>query len=754
MLDPNSTTPLNVIMDGTAKIGVFEVYGGFISTIANSTPGGEIVNALVRSVGNFTSDGTIGTAQHNTGAVLNGQHESTSMAAATSGAGILTASLPGEQVIAPAPVSPNNSQPVTTTPNLFPFIQGYNGVIEVDPLPGRSFTFLNGFNLNHMMANPFTPALGPVITAPTTVMVPGPNGTMTSVIQNPVPVGPAEDGVALLKASDGVGNIDIIGMNAQPLYSPTLGNIGSLQASIIGPVFNTGYIGNIVLGSLGVQPSGSGETTAAGLYSEGQVGPITNAAPCDIRGSLISSVGFTSIKINNGSIINADIGELAFMDYSTEVATRHEPIGSITPITNPVLDVGDIVVTGNGGIVGAALWGRHFGRIVVSHGFGILETNIDSASDNGDPSLQNGGGGGIIAGSGFGSGDATVRQIIADGYGLRDVLFAGGSSIQSIIAAGHGQNISTQVFSPEVRLSEVTTAGGAGTYDPAGFQPNLLDDIDLMTGATAAVPQVAGAPGRGTDAGIIDGSVFLGNRDLGAVSAYQIRGTASNRTVFNFANSIGTVASQSNIDGLSLTTGRLKSFHPVGSVNNMALQIAGRIGSLQINGNVSGSSSITASGRNGNIGTIKILGNYSGTITANRLITSALVVGNFNGSIQAPVIGTFKINGIADGGNLTIMGLVTNFQTLGNLGLPGETITINGNVKSGKVGGNINANLVVHGNLSTLKVGQSILDGTTVTVDGVLGLLQVGGDVQAGSTVMASLVKKVKVKGAIDGVIT
>ena len=68
MLNPNSQSPLNVILNGTAQTGVFEVYGGFISSIQNNTTGGEIVNAIAASIGTISSrwHRRIGQGQHHT----------------------------------------------------------------------------------------------------------------------------------------------------------------------------------------------------------------------------------------------------------------------------------------------------------------------------------------------------------------------------------------------------------------------------------------------------------------------------------------------------------------------------------------------------------------------------------------------------------------------------------------------------------------------------------------------------------------
>lgn len=98
--------------------------------------------------------------------------------------------------------------------------------------------------------------------------------------------------------------------------------------------------------------------------------------------------------------------------------------------------------------------------------------------------------------------------------------------------------------------------------------------------------------------------------------------------------------------------------------------------------------------------------------------------------------------------------------------MPGEQLTFNGSVKTIKIGGNLNANIIINvlggtgalassgGTLGKLMVGRSILSGTTTTIANTLGLLQVNGDDQAGSVVTAGLIKKQKIKGLIQGTIS
>ncbi len=398
-----------------------------------------------------------------------------------------------------------------------------------------------------------------------------------------------------------------------------------------------------------------------------------------------------------------------------------------TPITNPVLSIGPIQVTGNGGIIGTEFIGDHFGHIGVKNGFGIFESAV------------------LLGG------DGTLAGMTADGYGVRGVTINGGASVGSVIASGDGHNVSAQTYSADVRLSETNA------FDPYfGFMPNRLTDIDVYTGATAANPNVPGHDGGGTDTGVIEDANFVGSRDLGFVRAYQIRATSPSLapSVISFANTVKTLLTTSLIDGLKLVTGRISRFRPGGDVSSLTLQVAGPIRNLTFQGSVLGSSTIQATGINGNITNLRVAGSLVGNILASRQITSAYIAGNLTGTINAQTLANLRLGGHLNGGNLDIAGNVGTLIFSGDLGLPGESLLIQGSAKTIKIAGNLNANLTVQGNLGTLQVAGSIISGNTVTISNVLNLLKLDGNDQAGSTLTAQLIKHKKIKGFVQGTIT
>lgn len=522
-------------------------------------------------------------------------------------------------------------------------------------------------------------------------------------------------------ATPDVGGNDIVSISA-----PTIGNIdvagaiGSMSGTIAGPILVGEQINTVNIGQ-GIMASGSGAFSRAGIYAGGAIGSISNTVPADIRGNILSHTGLLSLDLKNGSIINSRIENIVDYTISAEIYGGGEIVDTPSPITHPTLDLGAITVDGNGGIIGTLISFHHTGDITVKGGFGIFKAFMPTV------------------------GDGTIESISTDGYGIRNTSFEGGSSVGSIIANGNGSLDSTVNFSSDVRLSEVDA------FDPNfNFQPNELTDIHSILGTSATTPVIAGV----TDTGAIVDSSFVGNRDLSRVKAYQIRATqpAIAPTVINFSNSIGSITTTSGINGMSVITGKLNTFHPGGDLQNTSVTIAGPIKTFTINGNITDSSSITAQGPNGNIAKLNVYGNMAGSIVANGgKIGNVVIKGSLTGTIKSNALTSLTLSGGLGNGSLDITGSANKITFLGDLGASGSTLTVGGSVQSLIVKGNLLANIRVLGNLKNLTIGKSIISPATIEVDQTLGLLKVGQDVQAGVIVSTTVLKKKIVSGADMG---
>jgi hypothetical protein len=502
-----------------------------------------------------------------------------------------------------------------------------------------------------------------------------------------------------------VGNIDVGGA------------IGSVTGAVRGPIVAADQIDAVNAGSGGIYPSGTGNKSNAGIYAGGVIGPVTSSG--DIRGDIVSQSGIISVHAtNNASIINSTIA--TFIDYFTaaniNIATGLVPTSGST-LNNPILTLGSITTTGNGGIIGSVIVANHVGSIAVNGGFGIFDTAVR------------------------GNGDATVQSITTSGYGLRDDGFIGGASIGTVVANGDGSLVGTNNFSTQVRYSENSA------FDPFfGTVPNAATDIDAYLGTTAAQPVIPGV----TDTGVIENSDFAGSRTLTSMRAFQIRSTIPDEPMeINFANSIGSITTTSQIENVDITTGKLTKFAPGGDVSGSTLTIAGKIGSLILKANLTNNSTIIASGANGNIGKITVDGNLDGVIQADGgRINNATIYGSLLGEIKANYVSNLYLKGQLGNGSLVVAGNAGTIFIGSDLNSP---LTIQGKASKVRIGGNMNANVTVDGALGQLVVNGSILTGTKATITNVLTLLSIGGDFQAGATVEAQAVKRVKVRGTDEG---
>ena len=234
----------------------------------------------------------------------------------------------------------------------------------------------------------------------------------------------------------------------------------------------------------------------AGLYADGRIGTVTGS-DADIRGNIISTQGIDFISLHNGSIIDADIasagGGGGQQQTWMELIRPHSILNANTPLDRPTLDIGSIVVNGNGGIIGTFIAADHLGTIAVNGGYGIFNSFIEA---------PNGG---------------TIDTIRADGYGIRNTAINPGITLGQLVVTQNGQDIPTSNFGPSVRQSESLA------WDPYfGFQPGFLTDIDTYLGTTAASPT---NPGR-TDGGVLEDVAVATSRDIRTIRAFRVRDTA------------------------------------------------------------------------------------------------------------------------------------------------------------------------------------------------------------------------------------
>jgi hypothetical protein len=361
-----------------------------------------------------------------------------------------------------------------------------------------------------------------------------------------------------VEASGAVGNLNISG------------NIGNVTANsggrhstgtfegIAGPIVATANIATVDIGD-GILPSGSGNVSRAGIYANGIIGSVRNRGlGSDIRGDIVSQSNIGRVTLTDGAIIGANIEVVSAFNMSRRIPTPLVLPDNGDTTTSPVFEIGAITLGGVGGIIGSNIQAADVGDIVVRRGFGIINSLIGDL------------------------GDGTINSVVAEGYGLRGVTLDGGSLLNFVSASAKPKNVSTLEYSASVRESE------RFAIDPFFDQaPSRETDLHIYLGTSARRPQVK----RVTDTGVIADSLFTANRNAGTIFASQIR-----TSQFNIANQIALVETRSVVDGLSVTTGRLKNFSAGASVFALDFSVAGTIDSFHVNGDVDDTSNIRALG--------------------------------------------------------------------------------------------------------------------------------------------------------------
>jgi len=493
-------------------------------------------------------------------------------------------------------------------------------------------------------------------------------------------VGVVSGNIAVVRSRQAVGNIIVDGQIGTVIanFEGSVDHTDGLFEGIAAPIYATGDIGAVRIGE-GIAPSGSGASISyAGVYSEGNIGQVTGSGTgANIWGNIAAAGDIGTVRLNGGAIISANIESSRDLDTNDLESSRE--MGDPNSVSGG--GFGLISVTGPGGIIGSALYGLNAGDVEVRGGFGILNSTIT-----------------------FSVGDTAVcGNTIADGFGIRDVLFRGGGTQGDIIATGRGELLSTLDYSNEVRFSE--------TYGLAGWDPlfdQYLDgrnDIHAFLGTSALAPLDV--------AGVMDLVIGQASYDLGIVRAYQI--TNSN---FAYGNSIDGISTLAEMENVEVATGRIGYFKPAGDVTDLSLTIAGRIDRLTINGSLLGASLITANGPNGDIRNVNITGDMEGTISAQGIIRTIVIGGDLTGSIIAEAtnggryaLQTLRLGGSLTNGALDINGSVGTIDAAGSLGAAGDSLHVNGDLRTLKVGTNklvdgseLALDLDVVGNLGALDV--------------------------------------------------
>lgn len=468
------------------------------------------------------------------------------------------------------------------------------------------------------------------------------------------------------------------------------GNVGLIQANsdrrstsgvfegITEPVYVFGEMTRVDIGE-GLPPSGTGLVAHAGLYGEGFIREVVNqGAGSDIRGDIVSNFAIGAIRLTDGAIINNDIAVLDDFRDTAEVANLFfvNDVG-VDTLDNPIFEIGQITLTGVGGIIGSYIRAADVGPITVSGGFGMVETSI-SAGPN-----------------------SSIDSVVVDGYGIRSSALDGGGRIRNVSARGNGTRLSTNAYTSSVRLS---TNNG---FDPYFLrEPNGQTDLHVFLGTTQADPRRKGV----SNSGVIADSEFIASRDLGTMSAWQIQARnpfdfAGNQIPFNsalfpmrlsFGNKIGTLTTNSDIVGVAVNSGGIDNANIGGAVDRSGFGISGRVQNFTTRGTFRGNSSLIVGGPDGALVNMNIGGSLFAQVNVALGISSAIIQKDVG---SRSFLASRNMDLVDIGGSVLSGALIRSRRTIVKLVVDGDVqagATIQAKVISDQdIGGNVFGNIVV-----------------------------------------------------------
>ncbi len=551
--------------------------------------------------------------------------------------------------------------------------------------------------------------------------------------------------------ADGIDfNGEFEGING-PIYAMGMDTLGAPNDAE-----SLGVIGTVLIGD-GILPSGTGDEALAGIFADERIGRVTGIN-ADIRGDIASSGSIGPINLTNGSIINADIMSVSDLADSRELSGGFMSLEDLNDadeiaqgddfINLPDNEIGNITVSGSGGIIGLLVDGQDIGAIRVNRGFGLLNAAISR------------------------QGNDVEGDTIVDGFGIRDVTFSGGASQKNIIARGKGDILDPTEYDPDVRFSDLFDEQGialtdlTGGFDPFfGYKPNRLIDLNSFLDSS---PDPAGL-----HSGVIDNVFAQGSRDLKNVSAFRI--VATNGffpTSFDFANTIGRFTVLDLVDSVQITSGAIQAFNvgtnrttPPPNVVDFNMTIAGPISRVDIKGSLLGNSSIFAAGPNGQLKNLSVGGDVEGLIRANGNAGNVKIGGDLLGDLivdgsNAPrnALNSFILGGSLSNGSFQVEGNVGRIDVAESLGSNNEQLVVNGDVGTFRVGSSrshdgaiVGLDGVIFGDVRSLDIVGALIG--DLTIQGTVSNLSItaddvtrGGDIVTGDINVFGDAKTIRLK--------
>lgn len=411
----------------------------------------------------------------------------------------------------------------------------------------------------------------------------------------------------LVKAKGAIGNISAGTINMIVADCDLKRAPGSFDG-IVGPI-EAGSIVDVTIGA-GIATSGSGDLSHAGLYASGAIGTV-RGRDATIYGNIVSTSGIGTITLYGASqIVGANNQVLTSLDQSREFPMPHAIPNMVDPVNDPTYEIGSITLYGStptpanptppgGGIIGTVIESSDIGRTRILNGFGLINSLYSVL------------------------GDGRIQGFEISGYGMRDVSIVAGASIGEVKMTGKGNHLAVTSFTSAVRESEKMKPGTVYIDPNTGREPSRMTDLHIYMQTTKHKPKLKDV----TNSGVIAGSAIYASRDLGDVTAWQIRPSTRIEplgvpTNFQVANSIRSITTAQDLIGAVITTGTLPLLSVGRNAEYNSITVSGIFSTLSIKGSLIGSHYLTdpyliqAVGGNGQINSIFIGRNLDGSIRA------------------------------------------------------------------------------------------------------------------------------------------
>jgi hypothetical protein len=303
-----------------------------------------------------------------------------------------------------------------------------------------------------------------------------------------------------------------------------------------------------------------------------------------------------------------------------------------------------------------------------------------------------------------------------------------------VTASGRLTNV--YVVNGSLRANGAVQADSIGTIrvGPVANQPAPGRNLDGLVAANLAIATISiggDLSGKVTETQAIN-SLFVGGSVTG-------KGTVTASDPTPSQGRVGSLTVLHDLAGHITVSGALTRATVEGTVSG-SVHEAGTIAGFTIKGSLAPSGAISAVGSNAPLGAITTLdigGDLDGQVVASGPISTAIVVGNFQGSLRE----SHTLKSLTIGGSLSKTGSVAldsaaapgNIDTLDIGANLSGNVTVGGTLAHAVINGDMNGTVKETGTITNFTVGQMILKGAVleaVNTDnpplGSIKLLQVG----------------------------